>query len=82
MKTPLQCKWRNTLFGCFQVFREAYVLSLGRDGRYLYEPIADFAIGISDNNYVLLCVDADVAYRRLQENGAIHSYAAHGGLIV
>ncbi|AOY67919.1 hypothetical protein [Xanthomonas euvesicatoria] len=66
----------------FRYFAKLMCCHLAEMGATFYEPIADFAIGISDNNYVLLCVDADVAYRRLRENGAIHSYAAHGGLIV
>ena len=47
-----------------------------------YKEIADFAIGVSDENFVLLRVDVDVAYQRIQERLPSASYAAHGGLII
>jgi hypothetical protein len=36
----------------------------------------------SDENFILLRVDVDVAYQRIQERLPSASYAAHGGLII
>jgi len=66
----------------FRYFAKLMCCHLAEMGATFHKPIADFAIGFSDDNYVLLGVDADVGYRRLQEEGADYSYAAHGGLIV
>ena len=66
----------------FRYFAKLMCCHLAEMGAPFYEAIADFAIGISDANFVLLSVDADVAYRRIQERLSATSYAAHGGLII
>lgn len=66
----------------FRYFAKLMCCHLAEMGAPFHEAIADFAIGISDANFVLLRVDADVAYRRLQEGLPSASYAAHGGLII
>lgn len=66
----------------FRYFAKLMCCHLAEMGAPLYEAIADFAMGIGDENFVLLGVDADVAYRRMQQEVSSTSYAAHGGLII
>lgn len=66
----------------FRYFAKLMCCHLAEMGAPFYEAIADFSIGISDANFVLLGVDADVAYQRIQESLPSTSYAAHGGLII
>jgi hypothetical protein len=66
----------------FRYFAKLMCCHLAEMGAPFYKEIADFAIGISDANFVLLSVDADVAYQRMQERLSSASYAAHGGLII
>jgi hypothetical protein len=66
----------------FRYFAKLMCCHLAEMSAPFYGAIADFAIGISDANFVLLRIDADVAYRRIQEGLSSTSYAAHGGLII
>lgn len=66
----------------FRYFAKLMCCHLAEMGAPFYVAIADFAIGNSDENFVLLRVDADVAYQRMQERLTSPSYAAHGGLVI
>ena len=66
----------------FRYFAKLMCCHLAEMGAPFYEAIAHFAIGTTDENFVLLGVDADVAFRRMQQELSSNSYAAHGGLII
>lgn len=66
----------------FRYFAKLMCCHLAEMGAPFFGAIANFAIGISDENFVLLSVDVDVSYRRIQEKLSSTSYAAHGGLII
>lgn len=66
----------------FRYFAKLMCCHLAEMSAPFYEAIADFAIGISDANFVLLSVDVDIAYSRIQKMSPSTSYAAHGGLVI
>lgn len=66
----------------FRYFAKLMCCHLAEIGAPPLAAVADFAIGASDMNCVLLGVDRDVAFRRLQETLPTTRYAAHGGLVV
>lgn len=66
----------------FRYFAKLMCCHLAEMGAPIHHAIADFAIGISDANFVLLSVDVDVSYQTMQERLPSASYAAHGGLII
>ncbi|ROT44414.1 hypothetical protein CHR62_11935 [Pusillimonas sp. NJUB218] len=66
----------------FRYFAKLMCCHLAEMGAPFYVQIADFAIGISDTNFILLHVDLDVTYKRIQARLTSASYAAHGGLII
>lgn len=66
----------------FRYFAKLMCCHLAEMGAPSQAAVADFAIGTSDMNCVILGVDKDVAFRRLQESLLTTRYAAHGGLVV
>lgn len=66
----------------FRYFAKLMCCHLAEMDAPFYKEIADFAIGINNENCILLGVDVDVAYHKLQERLPSASYAAHGGLII
>lgn len=66
----------------FRYFAKLMCCHLAELGSPSQPDIAAFAIGFSDENFVRLQVDRDVAYQRLQTALPALPYAAHGGLVV
>lgn len=66
----------------FRYFAKLMCCHLAEMDAPFYKEIADFAIGVSNENFILLRVDVDVAYPQIQERLTSASYAAHGGLII
>ena len=66
----------------FRYFAKLMCCHLAEMGVPFYDEIADFAIGLRDENFVLLGVDADVTYVRIRDSLSCAHYAAHGGLVV
>lgn len=66
----------------FRYFAKLMCCHLAEMGAPFYGEVADFAIGISDNNFIFLSVDTDVAYQRINKVLPSTGYAAHGGLII
>lgn len=66
----------------FRYFAKLMCCHLAEMGAPFFRAIADFAIGTTHDNFVLLAVDRDVAYRRLKDALSSTHYAAHGGLVL
>lgn len=66
----------------FRYFAKLLCCHLAELGAPRQEEISDFAIGWSDENYILLGMDMDQNWARAQGEFSGLPYAAHGGLIV
>ncbi|HFT6975860.1 hypothetical protein I5V28_13875 [Stenotrophomonas maltophilia] len=66
----------------FRYFAKLMCCHLAEMSAPSFEDVAGFAIGANDDNFILLTVDADVAFERLRIHLPEMPYAAHGGLAI
>ena len=72
----------NLRLDVFRYFAKLMCCHLAEMSAPFFEAIADFAIGSSNENYILIRVDSDIAYQRIQKVFPSVCYAAHGGLVI
>ncbi|WP_102947063.1 hypothetical protein [Stenotrophomonas sp. VV52] len=66
----------------FRYFAKLMCCHLAEMSAPSFEDVAGFAIGANEDNFILLRVDADVAFERVRTNLPEMPYAAHGGLVI